>query len=145
MSRLDLIQRFREVSLKALAEDCNRLRDLLREEFRALESRVQPAWYRRQDRSAITPTTTPVVQAKFGEVLFIDTTNGDVEFYLPAATAKDAFRSVAFVKRTSTFGVVVRTVPPGLIHESDSLSVTSNGGLNVITWDGAGNWWRQRG
>lgn len=145
MSRLDLIQRFREVSLKALAEDCNRLRDLLREEFRALESRVQPAWYRRRDRSAITPATTPVVQAKFGEVLFIDDSAGDVEFYLPMATQKDAFRSVAFVKRTSTNNVIVRTVPPGRIHESDSFTISNRQGLTIITWDGVQDWWWHRG
>jgi hypothetical protein len=135
----------RDGSLPALAEDCNRLVALVREEFAELRRTLQPAWYRRKDRPAITPATTPVVQAKFGEVLFIDTTDGDVEFYLPSATQADAFRSVAFIKRTSTNGVIARTVPPGLIHESDSLTITSSGGLNVLTWDGVANWWRVRG
>jgi hypothetical protein len=145
MSRLDLLTRFREASLKVLAEDCNRLRMLVREELSEIRRAFQPLWYRRTDRAVVIPSTTPVVQVKFGEVIFIDTTNGDVEFYLPMATEKDAFRSVGFIKRTSLNNVIVRTVPPGRVQEVETLTVSQRTGLTVLSWDGVQDWWWHRG
>jgi hypothetical protein len=78
-------------------------------------------------------------------MLFIDTTDGDVEFYLPMATERDAFRSVAYVKRVTANSVVIRAVPPNLIHENLTLTLSALSGISFFTYDGAGNWWWHRG
>lgn len=144
MSRLATLSKFRASSLVALAEDCNRLVAALREDLSTITRGVMPQWYR-VVRSPITPATTPVVQAKFGEMAFIDTTNGDVDFILPVGSERDAFRSVSYVKRVTANSVVIRAVPPNLIHENPTLTLSALSGIAFFTYDGGGNWWWHRG
>jgi hypothetical protein len=112
------------------------------DEFQDVRNKTVPRWFR--ERDVVTPATTPVVRVKFGEILKIDTTSADVPIYLPQATPNDLFRTVAFIKTSSSNNVNVNVVGSGVtIHGSTTLAV-SQIGLHYLIWDGLA-WWRQSG